>query len=95
MFGEAVRHLYMFPSPMYVCVCVGLLKILCNLLAVDGVNDPDVLAINAGKHKHKPLSTRDFLLLLIVIIILITSCIPASAALTLSDIPWDGPIGNI
>lgn len=26
-----------------------LLKILCNLLAVDGVNNPDVLAINAGE----------------------------------------------
>lgn len=32
------------------CVyCSCLLKILCNLLAVDGVNDPDVLAINAGE----------------------------------------------
>lgn len=33
------------------CVCVSSfsLKILCNLLAVDGVNDPDVLAINAGE----------------------------------------------
>uniref|UniRef100_A0A8D3E9M9 Polyribonucleotide nucleotidyltransferase 1, mitochondrial n=1 Tax=Scophthalmus maximus TaxID=52904 RepID=A0A8D3E9M9_SCOMX len=41
-------------------------QILCNLLAVDGVNDPDVLAINA-----------------------------ASAALALSDIPWDGPIGAV
>lgn len=29
-----------------------LLKILCNLLAVDGVNNPDVLAINAGESKH-------------------------------------------
>lgn len=41
-------------------------QILCNLLAVDGINDPDVLAINA-----------------------------ASAALTLSDIPWNGPIGAV
>lgn len=41
-------------------------QILCNLLAVDGVNDPDVLAINA-----------------------------ASAALALSDIPWNGPIGAV
>uniref|UniRef100_A0A673ZAW0 polyribonucleotide nucleotidyltransferase n=1 Tax=Salmo trutta TaxID=8032 RepID=A0A673ZAW0_SALTR len=41
-------------------------QILCNLLAVDGVNDPDVLAING-----------------------------ASAALTLSDIPWNGPIGAV
>ncbi|KAL7383122.1 hypothetical protein ABVT39_005089 [Epinephelus coioides] len=41
-------------------------QVLCNLLAVDGVNDPDVLAINA-----------------------------ASAALALSDIPWNGPIGAV
>ncbi|KFV46300.1 hypothetical protein N341_08185, partial [Tyto alba] len=43
-----------------------LCQILCNLLAVDGVNDPDVLAING-----------------------------ASAALALSDIPWNGPIGAV
>lgn len=24
-------------------------KVLCNLLAVDGVNNPDVLAINGGE----------------------------------------------
>lgn len=41
-------------------------QILCNLLAVDGANDPDVLAING-----------------------------ASAALALSDIPWNGPIGAV
>ncbi|XP_062376402.1 polyribonucleotide nucleotidyltransferase 1, mitochondrial [Sardina pilchardus] len=41
-------------------------QVLCNLLAVDGVNNPDVLAINA-----------------------------ASAALALSDIPWNGPIGAV
>ncbi|XP_028580953.2 polyribonucleotide nucleotidyltransferase 1, mitochondrial isoform X2 [Podarcis muralis] len=41
-------------------------QILCNLLAVDGVNDPAVLAING-----------------------------ASAALALSDIPWNGPIGAV
>ena len=28
-------------------------QILCNLLAVDGVNEPDVLAINGGKYKNK------------------------------------------
>lgn len=28
-----------------------LYQILCNLLAVDGVNEPDVLAINGGKYK--------------------------------------------
>ncbi|OCT77740.1 polyribonucleotide nucleotidyltransferase 1, mitochondrial [Xenopus laevis] len=41
-------------------------QILCNLLAVDGVNKPDVLAING-----------------------------ASAALALSDIPWNGPVGAV
>ncbi|XP_053567998.1 polyribonucleotide nucleotidyltransferase 1, mitochondrial, partial [Bombina bombina] len=41
-------------------------QILCNLLAVDGVNVPDVLAING-----------------------------ASAALALSDIPWNGPVGAV
>uniref|UniRef100_A0A8C7EHK6 Polyribonucleotide nucleotidyltransferase 1, mitochondrial n=1 Tax=Nothoprocta perdicaria TaxID=30464 RepID=A0A8C7EHK6_NOTPE len=41
-------------------------QILCNLLAVDGVNDPDILAING-----------------------------ASAALALSDIPWNGPVGAV
>lgn len=40
--------------------------IMCNLLAVDGVNDPDIVSINA-----------------------------ASAALMLSDIPWNGPIGAV
>lgn len=37
---------------------------ICNLLAVDSVNDPDIVSINA-----------------------------ASAALSLSDIPWNGPVG--
>ncbi|XP_069090465.1 polyribonucleotide nucleotidyltransferase 1, mitochondrial [Pleurodeles waltl] len=41
-------------------------QILCNILAVDGVNEPDILAING-----------------------------ASAALALSDIPWNGPIGAV
>ncbi|XP_067092299.1 polyribonucleotide nucleotidyltransferase 1, mitochondrial [Osmerus mordax] len=41
-------------------------QVVCNLLAVDGVNDPDILAING-----------------------------ASAALALSDIPWNGPIGAV
>lgn len=41
-------------------------QIVCNLLAVDGVHDSDVLAING-----------------------------ASAALALSDIPWNGPIGAV
>ncbi|KPP78756.1 polyribonucleotide nucleotidyltransferase 1, mitochondrial-like [Scleropages formosus] len=41
-------------------------QVLCNLLAVDGVNNPDVLAING-----------------------------ASAALAVSDIPWNGPVGAV
>ncbi|XP_052054691.1 polyribonucleotide nucleotidyltransferase 1, mitochondrial [Apodemus sylvaticus] len=41
-------------------------QVLCNLLAVDGINDPDVLAVNG-----------------------------ASAALSLSDIPWNGPVGAV
>jgi polyribonucleotide nucleotidyltransferase len=41
-------------------------QVMCNLLAVDGVNDPDVLSINA-----------------------------ASAALSVSDIPWNGPVGAV
>uniref|UniRef100_A0A8D2L1T1 Polyribonucleotide nucleotidyltransferase 1, mitochondrial n=2 Tax=Varanus komodoensis TaxID=61221 RepID=A0A8D2L1T1_VARKO len=41
-------------------------QIICNLLAVDGINEPEILAING-----------------------------ASAALALSDIPWNGPIGAV
>ncbi|KAL4640823.1 polyribonucleotide nucleotidyltransferase 1, mitochondrial [Arapaima gigas] len=41
-------------------------QVLCNLLAVDGVNNPDILAING-----------------------------ASAALAVSDIPWNGPVGAV
>ncbi|XP_003467547.1 polyribonucleotide nucleotidyltransferase 1, mitochondrial isoform X1 [Cavia porcellus] len=41
-------------------------QVLCNLLAVDGIHEPDVLAING-----------------------------ASVALSLSDIPWNGPIGAV
>lgn len=41
-------------------------QIMCNMLAVDSVNSPDVLSINA-----------------------------ASAALALSDIPWNGPVGAV
>ncbi|KAG8238639.1 hypothetical protein J437_LFUL018238 [Ladona fulva] len=41
-------------------------QIMCNLLAVDGSNDPAVASINA-----------------------------ASAALSLSDIPWNGPVGAV
>lgn len=41
-------------------------QLMCNLLAVDGVFDPDILSINA-----------------------------ASAALSLSNIPWNGPVGAV
>lgn len=41
-------------------------QLVCNLLSVDSVNTPDILALNG-----------------------------ASAALALSDIPWNGPIGGV
>ncbi|XP_063232104.1 polyribonucleotide nucleotidyltransferase 1, mitochondrial [Bacillus rossius redtenbacheri] len=41
-------------------------QVVCNLLAVDGVHDPEVASVNA-----------------------------ASAALSLSDIPWNGPVGAV
>ncbi|XP_018308454.1 polyribonucleotide nucleotidyltransferase 1, mitochondrial isoform X2 [Mycetomoellerius zeteki] len=41
-------------------------QIMCNMLAVDGMNDPDIIAINS-----------------------------ASAALSVSDIPWNGPVGAV
>lgn len=41
-------------------------QLVANLLAVDGTNDPDVVALNA-----------------------------ASAALAMSDIPWNGPVGAV
>ncbi|XP_039312825.1 polyribonucleotide nucleotidyltransferase 1, mitochondrial isoform X2 [Solenopsis invicta] len=41
-------------------------QIMCNMLAIDGMNDPDVIAING-----------------------------ASAALSVSDIPWNGPVGAV
>ena len=41
-------------------------QLVCNVLSVDSVNQPDVQAINA-----------------------------ASAALHISDIPWNGPIGAV
>uniref|UniRef100_UPI00358EAAA9 LOW QUALITY PROTEIN: polyribonucleotide nucleotidyltransferase 1, mitochondrial-like n=1 Tax=Myxine glutinosa TaxID=7769 RepID=UPI00358EAAA9 len=51
----------MFPSGYYYDT-----QVICNLLAVDGANDPEVLAING-----------------------------ASAALAISDIPWNGPVGAV
>ncbi|OXU19193.1 hypothetical protein TSAR_001961 [Trichomalopsis sarcophagae] len=41
-------------------------QVVCNMLALDGNNDPDVLSING-----------------------------ASAALAVSDIPWNGPVGAV
>ena len=41
-------------------------QLVCNLLSVDSINSPDILALNG-----------------------------ASAALALSDIPWNGPIGGV
>lgn len=41
-------------------------QLVCNTLAIDGINDPDVISING-----------------------------ASAALSLSDIPWNGPVGAV
>lgn len=41
-------------------------QVVCNMLAVDGVNNPDIIAINT-----------------------------ASTALSLSDIPWNGPIAAV
>ncbi|XP_049526527.1 polyribonucleotide nucleotidyltransferase 1, mitochondrial-like [Dermacentor silvarum] len=41
-------------------------QLVCNLLAVDGINDPDIVSLNA-----------------------------ASAALSVSDVPWNGPIGAV
>ncbi|XP_050300970.1 polyribonucleotide nucleotidyltransferase 1, mitochondrial [Anthonomus grandis grandis] len=41
-------------------------QVVCNMLAIDGINNPDIIAINT-----------------------------ASAALALSDIPWNGPIGAV
>ncbi|CAG0903165.1 unnamed protein product, partial [Darwinula stevensoni] len=52
--------------PMFPLAFSGETQIICNLLSVDGVHDPEVLAINA-----------------------------ASAALSISDIPWSGPIGAV
>jgi len=54
--------------PLFALCCVGYFcetQIVCNLLSVDGVNDPEVLSINA-----------------------------AAAALAVSDIPWNGPVGK-
>lgn len=52
--------------PMFVTGYFYETQVVCNLLSVDGLNDPEVLSINA-----------------------------ASAALAVSDIPWNGPIGAV
>ncbi|KAG7253828.1 hypothetical protein CRUP_037930, partial [Coryphaenoides rupestris] len=69
--------------------------VLCNLLAVDGVNDPDVLAINGGEWE----ATSYFYIFLLhtssFFWLKPTLPFSASAALALSDIPWNGPIGAV
>uniref|UniRef100_A0A3P9ID57 Polyribonucleotide nucleotidyltransferase 1 n=1 Tax=Oryzias latipes TaxID=8090 RepID=A0A3P9ID57_ORYLA len=49
LIGEFLNNRDIMYAPLYIIV----LKVLCNLLAVDGVNDPDVLAINAGRIKRQ------------------------------------------
>ncbi|XP_076441837.1 polyribonucleotide nucleotidyltransferase 1, mitochondrial-like [Babylonia areolata] len=51
----------MFPSGFFCDT-----QLVCNVLAMDGANDPDIVSINA-----------------------------ASAALSVSDIPWNGPVGAV
>lgn len=81
----------MYLSPIS-CVC---LKVLCNLLAVDGVNDPAVLAINAGElNLRHPCFPKGKVFLFTTLANTTLSFIEASAALALSDIPWNGPIGE-
>ena len=55
-------------------------QLTCNILSVDGMTEPDVLAINAGR-------CADFYNLEIFLVL-------ASASLATSDIPWNGPIGK-
>ncbi|XP_075680844.1 polyribonucleotide nucleotidyltransferase 1 isoform X1 [Dermatophagoides pteronyssinus] len=52
--------------PLFPRGLTGETQVVCNMLSLDGQNDPDILAINA-----------------------------ASAALAISDIPWNGPIGAV
>ncbi|CAG6016590.1 unnamed protein product [Menidia menidia] len=72
-------------------------EILCNLLAVDGVNDPDVLAINAGvvTSQTRIFSTELIIFLSEYLADGLLYFVKASAALALSDIPWNGPIGAV
>ncbi|XP_066979423.1 polyribonucleotide nucleotidyltransferase 1, mitochondrial [Macrobrachium rosenbergii] len=52
--------------PLFAEGYFGDTQVSCQLLAVDGLHDPDVACINA-----------------------------ASAALAISDIPWEGPVGSV
>lgn len=51
-----LTEMIILPNQAYFVKCFEffpLYQVLCNLLAVDGVNEPDVLAINGGKYKHR------------------------------------------
>ena len=61
-------------------------QIVCNLLAVDGIHDPEICAINAG-WPAKMINNQLFNSYFVV-------NFTASAALALSDIPWNGPVGE-
>ena len=56
-------------------------QVTCYVLAYDGIHDPTVMAINGGKCCI--LSSSDVM------------CVTASAALSVSNIPWNGPIGEL
>jgi polyribonucleotide nucleotidyltransferase len=72
----------LFPKEYYIET-----QIVCNLLAVDGVNDPEVCAINAGKYIPSMFLPELFLLP--------HPFSSASAALALSDVPWLKPVGRL
>lgn len=51
-----LTEMIILPNQVYFVKCFEffpLYQVLCNLLAVDGVNEPDVLAINGGKYKNR------------------------------------------
>ena len=59
---EVMLLIHVFFYTGYLCET----QVICNLLSVDGVHDPEILSINA-----------------------------ASAALAVSDIPWNGPVAAV
>lgn len=52
--------------PLFPDTFSGETQIVCNVVAVDGENNPDIVAVNA-----------------------------ASTALSLSDVPWNGPVSAV